>query len=111
DGMLALVDQWVAPATFWAATSEAAPQGAHRRALPPSWRNRIETSGWIFSGLAFVVAVLGAFIGSAQQKVSPLRICSSCGTAVCRRGAQRRREVALCPICAQLEARAESPDF
>ena len=41
----------------------------------------------------------------------PLRTCSNCGAVVCRRCACRRRETALCPACAAVEARAETPDF
>ena len=41
----------------------------------------------------------------------PLRPCSNCGEVVCRRCAERRRELALCPACAAVESRAESPEF
>lgn len=41
----------------------------------------------------------------------PLRACSNCGRVLCRRCAQRRREVALCRACAAVESRAESPEF
>src|SRR5437867_3263742 len=40
-----------------------------------------------------------------------LRHCSNCGQPVCRRCAQRRREIVLCPECVAVEAQAESPDF
>src|SRR5262249_31737007 len=37
--------------------------------------------------------------------------CRNCGRVVCRRCSQRRRELALCPGCAEQESHAESPEF
>jgi len=39
------------------------------------------------------------------------RACSNCTRPVCRRCAQRLREVALCPDCSAIAARAESGEF
>lgn len=111
DGMLPLVDQWIAPRMFWLALMrEPLPLGG-ARSLPPAWRTRIEASGWPFSLAAVILALLGAGVGLAEHNGMPLRACSNCGHVVCRRCAQRRRELALCPVCAALEARAENPDF
>jgi tetratricopeptide (TPR) repeat protein len=111
DGMLPLVDQWIAPRAFWLALMrEPLPLGgAH--SLPPAWRTRIEASGWPFSLAAVILALLGVSFSLVQHGGMPLRACSNCGHVVCRRCAQRRRELALCPACAALESRAENPDF
>jgi tetratricopeptide (TPR) repeat protein len=58
-----------------------------------------------------VCALLAALAGFMGQRSLPLRACSNCGRVVCRRCAQRRREVALCRGCAALETRAQNPDF
>jgi hypothetical protein len=59
-----------------------------------------------------VLLTLGAIaLGHAWQQSLPLRTCSNCGAVVCRRCSERRREVALCPACAAVVARAETPDF
>lgn len=110
DGTLALVDQWIAPATFWAAVG-AAPLELGRRSLAPAWRGRIETSGWPFSVAALLAAGLGIATGVWQNRATPLRTCSNCGRVVCRRCARRRRELALCPECEGIEVRAENADF
>jgi hypothetical protein len=79
--------------------------------VPPAWRASAESSGWLFTLFGLVVAVLSVVAGFAFQRGLPLRACSNCGRTVCRRCAERRRERALCPACAGLEARAESPEF
>lgn len=110
DGSLALVDEWIAPRTFWSALTEVS-GSTGGRSLPPSWRGRFEASGWTFSAVAGAVTVLGIAIGIWLHRGTPLRSCSNCGRVVCRRCARRRRELALCPDCADIETRAESPDF
>ena len=111
DGVLPLVDQWIAPRAFWAALSAERGETSDRGALPPAWRSTIETSGWGFSAAAFLLALLAVVVGTRAQRAVPLRICSNCGAVICRRCACRRRETALCPACAAVEARAEPPDF
>jgi tetratricopeptide (TPR) repeat protein len=111
DGVLPLVDQWIAPRSFWAALSlqhRALPGGG---ALPPVWRSCVEFSGWTFSVVTLVLAVLASVLGVRSHRAVPLRACSNCGAILCRRCASRRREHALCPVCAAAEAGAESPDF
>lgn len=111
DGLLPLVDQWLEPKAFWRALSEA-PLGADLRgAIPMNLRSHIETSGWPFSILAVLLAVFAVVAGNWQTRQLPLRQCSNCGRTVCRRCAERRREHALCPTCAQAEAQAETQDF
>jgi tetratricopeptide (TPR) repeat protein len=111
DGVLPLVDQWIAPRSFWTALSGVRGDAAGRAALPPAWRSTIEASGWGFSTAAFLLALLGLAVGTRTQRAVPLRTCSNCGAIICRRCACRRRETAVCPACAAVEARAETPDF
>ncbi len=110
DGLLPLIDQWLAPATFWQAIT--APNAEPPvLAVPPAWRGHVEVSGWRFSILAVLFAFAGLALGLWHHRTLPLRVCSNCGREVCRRCAERRRELALCPACADVEARAESPEF
>jgi tetratricopeptide (TPR) repeat protein len=111
DGLLPLADEWLAPRTFWEALSTLPPSHFDRMKLPPTWRTRIECSGWAFSIIAVVLALLSVGFGVLQNRSMPLRPCSNCSRVVCRRCAQRRRETALCAACAAVESRAETPDF
>jgi tetratricopeptide (TPR) repeat protein len=110
-GSLAFVLCWIAPETFWGAVSAAPPAGDQARALPPSWRGRIEASGWLFSAAVLLVCALMMAAGILEHRHTPLRTCNNCSAVVCRRCAHRRRELALCPRCAEVEATAESPEF
>ncbi|MEO7867030.1 MAG: tetratricopeptide repeat protein [Candidatus Eisenbacteria bacterium] len=111
DGMLPLVDQWLEPRAFWQALA-VAPLGSDLRgSLPLTLRSQFEASGWAFSIIAALLAITAVLAGVGQAKRLPLRGCSNCGRVVCRRCAQRRREHALCPACAQVEAQAKTPDF
>jgi hypothetical protein len=111
DGVLPLVDEWIAPRSFWAALSREHGTASDRGALPPAWRSRIEGSTWGFSICALLLALLALVVGARATRAVPLRTCSNCGAIVCRRCACRRRETALCPDCAAVEARAQTPDF
>jgi len=111
DGYLALVDQWIAPERFWESLLGPIPMGAARGALPPGWRDRVETRGWEFTAALIAIVLLGIWSSVFQFRTLPLRSCSTCGRIVCRRCAARRRELALCPACAAVEKTADSPDF
>jgi hypothetical protein len=111
DGVLALVDQWIAPHNFWLALGDAPASATAQASLPPPWRGHMETSGWRFSLIVVVCGVFGTLLGLWGHRSLPLRACGNCGRVVCRRCAQRRREVALCHGCAGLETRAQNPDF
>jgi tetratricopeptide (TPR) repeat protein len=111
DGVLTMADQWIAPATFWATVLKPSDAVASDVALPPAWSGRAETSSPLFAVLAIVLATASAVVGTRWQHSIPLRPCRNCGRVVCRRCSQRRRELALCPVCAQQEAVAESPEF
>ncbi|TMQ71269.1 MAG: tetratricopeptide repeat protein [Candidatus Eisenbacteria bacterium] len=110
SGDLPLVDQWIDPATIWR-TLLHAPNAEVVPALPVAWRSMIETSGWPFAITALVLALGSLAFGVWSQIKIPLRACSNCGRPVCRRCAQRLREVALCPNCSVIAARAESGEF
>jgi tetratricopeptide (TPR) repeat protein len=111
DGALPLVEQWIAPRRLWTAMAAGRAEGAGTGALPPAWRQSLETRGWGFSLAALVAALLGLVAGIRMHRAVPLRACSNCDRVVCRRCAERRRELALCPSCVESEKRAESPDF
>ena len=111
DGLLPLVDQWLAPRTFWRAMPALHASGAGAAVLPPAWRSRWECSGWGFSVLTVILAVAALLIGRRLHGEMPLRTCSNCGCVVCRRCAERRRETALCATCAAVESQAESVEF
>ncbi|HEY3216535.1 MAG TPA: tetratricopeptide repeat protein [Candidatus Eisenbacteria bacterium] len=110
EGTLPLVDQWIAPATFWRAMLRT--DGADvTPAWPPAWRGLVEAWGWRFSGVAAILTLVAVGLGLWWQRELPLRPCSNCGRIVCRRCAKRRREEALCPECHSVAARAESLEF
>ncbi len=111
DGTLPLVEGWIAPARLWNAVASARTDRSGRGALPPAWRQRLETRGWLFSAAALLALAGGLVAGLRLHAALPLRACSNCDRVVCRRCAERRRERALCPECVAAEARAESPDF
>ncbi|MEO5617909.1 MAG: hypothetical protein ABIS67_09065, partial [Candidatus Eisenbacteria bacterium] len=111
DGALPLIEQWIAPRRFWSAMTAGRSEERGLGALPPAWRQSIEARGWPFSLAALVVAIFGLVAGIRMNREVPLRACSNCQRVVCRRCAERRRELALCPSCVESEKRAESPDF
>jgi tetratricopeptide (TPR) repeat protein len=111
DGVLPMADQWIAPATFWNTLLKPTAGDEPAPALPPAWAGRIETSSPAFSIVTLILAIGSVVVGSRWQRAIPLRPCRNCGRVVCRRCSQRRRELALCPLCAQQEAQAESPEF
>ncbi|HEY6866205.1 MAG TPA: tetratricopeptide repeat protein, partial [Candidatus Eisenbacteria bacterium] len=106
-----LVDQWIAPRVCWRAMRQATFSTTAAGALPPLWRMRIECSGWTFSMVAFLVAIGSWVLGMFFHKKMPVRRCSNCGQPICRRCVERRRDMALCPRCAVIWSRAESPEF
>jgi tetratricopeptide (TPR) repeat protein len=114
DGVLPLADQWIAPATCWNAALDRAKltnlMGV-APALPAPWYGHVEVSGWPFAALTLVLALGSVLLGVRWQRAVPLRPCRNCGRVVCRRCSQRRRELALCPACAEQESHAESPEF
>ena len=111
DGVLPTADQWIAPSTFWATVLEPSPAERSRPTVPPAWQGRLETSGLPFAAAVLLLAIAAAVTGSDWQRAMPLRPCRNCGRVVCRRCSQRRREMALCPTCAEMEGQAESPEF
>ncbi|MFI5370155.1 MAG: tetratricopeptide repeat protein [Candidatus Eisenbacteria bacterium] len=110
-GALPLADQWLEPITFWDAMRTPEAARAADPVTPPAWRGAIEVSTWWFGLVSAVLTLAAIGLGFFWQRSLPLRNCSNCNVVVCRRCAARRREVALCPSCAAVEARAESADF
>ena len=110
SGDLPLVDQWIDPPAFWKTLLDT-PSSAVVPALPVAWRGLIETSGWPFAMAALFLTLLSLGLGLWWQSKMPLRSCSNCARPVCRRCAQRLREVALCRDCSAIAARAESGEF
>jgi tetratricopeptide (TPR) repeat protein len=110
SGDLPLVDQWIEPLTFWTTLLQTSSEDVPT-ALPATWNAMIETSGWPFAAVVAALVLAGLGSGFWWQRKMPLRACSNCGRPVCRRCAQRLREVALCPECAVIAARAESGEF
>lgn len=111
DGYVPLIEQWLAPQTFWSAMPAVRLGAVDAPSLPPMWRSRIEFSGWPFSLGSLLLIGLALALGLRMHRAIPLRGCSNCGAVVCRRCAERRRERALCRACAAIEARAESQEF
>ncbi|MBI1795946.1 MAG: tetratricopeptide repeat protein [Candidatus Eisenbacteria bacterium] len=109
DGTMPLADEWLAPRTLWTIVLDG--RGAGVAATPAAWRGHVESAGWRFSLLVAIVALASVTMGLRWQKVAPLRPCHNCGRIICRRCAQRRRELALCPACGGEAGRAESAEF
>ena len=106
-----LADQWISPRSFWRALKQVPLVTTSSGALPPLWRTRIECSGWAYSILALGVAIGSLVLGLWFHRGVPVRSCGNCGRAICRRCAERRREMALCAECAAIWSRAESSEF
>jgi tetratricopeptide (TPR) repeat protein len=111
DGRLPLADQWIAPVRFWKTVIDREAVAHSEPALPLAWRGHVETSGLPFAATVLVLGLGSLVMGLRWQRGMALRPCRNCARVVCRRCAQRRRELALCPACAEHESRAESPEF
>jgi tetratricopeptide (TPR) repeat protein len=111
DGLLPLIDQWIRPQVFWHALRTARIPAEMAGSAPIGVRRWAESGGWPFSVLALLFAAAGLAAGRWQHRSLHLRTCSNCGRIVCRRCSERRREHALCPRCAAIEAQAETADF
>ena len=109
SGDLPLIDQWIDARRSWTTLLQAR-QTDVTPLLPAAWRRLIETSGW-HAMTAMGLTLIGLGLGLWWQQKMPMRSCSNCARPVCRRCAQRLREVALCPECSVIAARAESGEF
>ncbi len=103
-------DLWIAPGRFWNALARYEPSRGETFAVPPNWRSRIECLGWPFSALVVLCAGIGITLGVVQHRRMPLRGCGTCGRVVCRRCAERRREVALCQTCAAFDSKSAAAE-
>jgi tetratricopeptide (TPR) repeat protein len=62
DGYLPLIEQWLAPQSFWNAMPAVRLGAVEAPSLPPLWRSRIEFSGWPFSIAALILAALATLV-------------------------------------------------
>ena len=111
DGPLPMIDQWLEPKVFWSTIRTAPIPRDMAGDVPVGLRRHVETVGWPFGALAFLVCALGIACGTWQHRHLHLRVCSNCSAIVCRRCSIRRREHALCPACAEAESQGETPEF
>ncbi len=111
DGLLPLIDEWLTPDVFWRTLRTAPIPTEMVGAVPVALRRNVEAAGWPFSLAALLVVALSVAAGVWQHRRLHLRVCSNCDGIVCRRCAERRRELALCPTCAGIESRAETAEF
>lgn len=111
DGLLPLIDEWLTPDVFWRTLRSAPIPAEMAGAVPLALRRNVEAAGWPFSIAALLLVALSLAAGVWQHRRLHLRVCSNCDGVVCRRCAERRRELALCPTCAGIESRAETAEF
>ena len=101
---------WLPPNTFWdAMLSEPAPETA--MPVPASWRNWLELRGRGVVWVTLLCALLGAVLGILIRTKLPVRQCSNCENAVCRRCAARRRDQVFCADCSASLREASTPEF
>jgi tetratricopeptide (TPR) repeat protein len=101
---------WLGPNTFWdAMLSEPAPETA--LPVPASWRGWLEIRGKEVVWLTLLCALLGAALSILIRTKLPVRQCSNCENAVCRRCAARRRDQVFCAGCSASLREASTPEF
>src|SRR5215468_3248741 len=101
---------WLPPNAFWdAMLSEPAPE--QPLPVPASWRNWLELRGRSILGVTLLCALLGAALGILIRTKLPVRECSNCANAVCRRCAARRRDQVFCAGCSASLREASTPEF
>jgi tetratricopeptide (TPR) repeat protein len=101
---------WLPPNAFWdAMLSEPAPE--QPLPVPASWRNWLELRGRSILGVTLLCALLGAALGILIRTKLPVRECSNCENAVCRRCAARRRDQVFCADCSASLREASTPEF
>jgi tetratricopeptide (TPR) repeat protein len=106
----ALASEWLEPKVQWQALF-AGGSATTALALPPLWRNGIESRGLPIAIWAGVFAALGIALGLLLHHHLPARSCGNCGSTVCRRCATRRKDQILCVECASLAQNATTPEF
>jgi len=101
---------WLGPNTFWnAMLSEPAPESA--MPVPANWRGWLELRGRSVVWVTLVCALLGIALGVLIRTKLPVRQCSNCENAVCRRCASRRRDQVFCAGCSASLREASTPEF
>jgi tetratricopeptide (TPR) repeat protein len=101
---------WLDPQTFW---DELFRDSRMRSGLEPpaSWRSWFELRGPESNLLAMLLAAMGLALGFWSRKRLPVRSCSNCGTAVCRRCGQAVRDKVYCASCSEVQNEATAPEF
>lgn len=100
---------WLAPRTFWNALLSQPTHGVPR--VPPGWDAWFELRGTGIVALTVLLTLLGAALGLVVRAKLPVRHCSNCDEAVCRRCAARRRDRVYCTGCSAALREATTPEF
>jgi tetratricopeptide (TPR) repeat protein len=101
---------WLGPQSFWdALVRQPRPDGPPP--IPPGWSAWLELRGGPVVWLAVVLAALGAALGLLMRARLPVRQCSNCDAALCRRCAARRRDQVFCSACSAALHEASTPEF
>ena len=101
---------WLGPRTFWDALFKL-PRQTAPPVVPPGWRGWLELRGTAVAGLAVLLALLGMGLGFVMRSKLPVRQCSNCDSALCRRCAARRRDQVYCSGCGAVLREASTPEF
>jgi tetratricopeptide (TPR) repeat protein len=101
---------WLAPQTFWDALSRQ-PRMNSGVEPPSAWNRWFELRGVKSSILGLIAVALGLFLGLFFRKRLPVRTCSNCFVAVCRRCAVPMREMVYCKDCSAVQNEATAPEF
>lgn len=101
---------WLDPQTFWDELMRD-PRMKSGLEPPASWRYWFELRGPESNLLAMLVAALGLALGFWTRKRLPVRNCSNCGNAVCRRCGKAIRDKVYCGACSEVQNEAAAPEF
>jgi hypothetical protein len=101
---------WLEPRTFWDALVRE-PADPERVGVPASWRGWLEVRGQAMLWITALCTLLGFAVGVLIRVKLPVRQCSNCDGAVCRRCAARRRDQVFCAGCSASLREASTPEF
>jgi tetratricopeptide (TPR) repeat protein len=101
---------WLDPQTYW---DELFRDSRMKSGLEPpaSWRSWFELRGPESNLLAMLLAAMGLALGFLTRKWLPVRSCSNCGNAVCRRCGKAARDKVYCNACSEAQSEATAPEF